>query len=177
MRRHKPETTCHNYITNITYCFVMKVCRPKCVVFDLLQTVGYHYSQLLSDISSGTTFVTGPNNCVFGILLGRVSGVTSFWPAIAIGEPVVYDDELTCRSTVHADIHRALMGTNNLCWVTRRFLFHFFLCLMSFFIRILLRHVTFYNILICIHIIIIFYKAFMSIFVFYKMSMSILQFW
>ncbi len=58
------------------------------------------------------------------------------------------------------------MGSNNLCWITHRFLLFF--CPMSFFIRMLLHHVTFYNI--CIYIIIIVCKVPMSIFVFYKIS-------
>ncbi len=68
------------------------------------------------------------------------------------------------------------MGPNNLCCVTPHFL-SFFRCPMSLYIRNLLPHVTFYNMLYFdVYSIIIFYKTFMSIFVFYKISMSILQF-
>ncbi len=55
--------------------------------------------------------------------------------------------------------------------------FCFFLCPISLFIRILLRHITFYKYFIYkMYITIIFYETFMSIFVFYNISTSTLQF-
>ncbi len=56
-------------------------------------------------------------------------------------------------------------------------LFVVFICLLSLFIRILLNHITVYNVIyIYIYIIIISYETFVSTLVFYKISTSNLQF-